>query len=271
MDHNTIPRRPATYAFSRSGIHHVLLDIEGTTCPVEFVSDVLFPFAANQLEEFVAEHASDPNVARLLQQVEEAWEQDPDPDAQTIRIQTQLTQATSSTPEMSGNHHPIVAYMRWLIQEDKKLTPLKELQGLIWEDGYQNGTLQGPLFADVAPALTRWHDAGLTLSVYSSGSVKAQQLIYQYSNAGDLRSLFKEWFDTRIGSKLESESYVRIYERLACLPSQILFISDSLEELKAANKAGLAVLHSDRSNKSLGQETNQHLFTSVQEFTTLTP
>jgi len=140
----------------------------------------------------------------------------------------------------------VVPYLRWLIEEDRKLTPLKELQGLIWEEGYGSGELQGPLYPDVAPALHRWRQAGLTLAVYSSGSVKAQQLIYGHSNAGDLRSWFHYWFDTRMGPKLEPASYIRIVKAMGAEASMVLFISDSIGELEAARSNGLPVLFSDR-------------------------
>jgi enolase-phosphatase E1 len=140
----------------------------------------------------------------------------------------------------------ILPYLHWLIRQDRKLTALKDLQGLIWEEGYASGDLQGPLYPDVSPALRRWQDAGVGLSVYSSGSVKAQQLIYRHSNAGDLKQLFQHWFDTKIGSKLDPRSYLRISERLQTQPRDILFISDSLEEVKAARTSGLSVLLCDR-------------------------
>jgi enolase-phosphatase E1 len=284
VDPNSHPHQPTSPALRQSNIRHVLLDIEGTTCPVEFVGNVLFPFAANQLEGFVTENAYNPTISRLLQQVEEAWGEDQDPDAQALREQggviaspgncleqTQPSQAEFPTKPRAKAHRQIVAYMLWLIKKDKKLAPLKEIQGLIWEAGYQNGTLQGPLFADVAPALNRWRDAGLILSVYSSGSVKAQQLLYQYSNAGDLRPLFKDWFDTRIGPKLESTSYAHICERLASPPSQVLFISDSLAELQAAEKAGLSILYSDRNCQAPDRESAQRRFASIQSFASFDP
>lgn len=284
MNPNSTPHQPTSLATRQSEIRHVLLDIEGTTCPVEFVGQVLFPFAANHLEGFVAEHANDPTVVRLLQQVEEAWAEDRDPDAQALRIRaaaienpinslkpTQPSQVEAPAVPEGPYHRQIVGYMLWLIKKDRKLAPLKELQGLIWEDGYRSGTLQGPLFADVAPALNRWRDSGLILSVYSSGSIKAQQLLYQYSNAGDLRPLFKAWFDTRIGSKLKSTSYVHICNRLDSPPSEVLFISDSLAELQAAGEAGLALLYSDRSNQALERESAERRFASIQSFASFDP
>lgn len=264
-------------------IHHVVLDIEGTTCPVEYVSEVLFPYAAHHLAGFLATYGHDPNVATLVKQVKEAWKQDTDPSAQALRQceadthqeamdhqSSASIQASSQTASPHDDLERVVVYLQWLIQQDRKLPALKELQGLIWEDGYRSGLLQGPLFADVAPALKRWHAAGLILSVYSSGSRKAQQLLYQYSNAGDLRPLFKHWFDTKIGSKLEPNSYEQICKHLASPPADVLFISDSLAELQAASHAGLMVLHSDRSqHPNPTQDTGG--FSSIRSFSNLDP
>ncbi|MBM5814299.1 MAG: acireductone synthase [Cyanobacteria bacterium M_DeepCast_100m_m1_067] len=215
----------------RQGVTHVLLDIEGTTCPVSFVSSTLFPYAAEQLEVFLEGHHNDPAVKTLLGEVDAAWQQDADPEAQALRQQGAIN---------------VVPYLQWLIRRDRKLTPLKDLQGLVWEQGYRSGALTGPLFADVPGALRSWHGAGLVLAVYSSGSVAAQRLIYGHSNAGDLRSLFSHWFDTRIGPKQTPESYATIADQLGVAPEQVLFVSDALTECQAAAAAGMQVVFSDR-------------------------
>jgi enolase-phosphatase E1 len=210
-------------------ITHLLLDIEGTTCPVSFVAEVLFPYARQSLGPYLQRHGAEPEVAALLQEVEAAWRQDPHPEAQTLL----------STGDLG-------AYLEWLIDHDIKLTPLKDLQGRIWADGYGSGAITAPLFADVAEALRRWHGAGLQLAVYSSGSVPAQQLLYGHSNSGDLTGLFSHWFDTRVGAKQQPDSYRKIAEAMGVEPSGVLFISDALAELEAAHGAGMAVLLSDR-------------------------
>lgn len=210
-------------------ITHLLLDIEGTTCPVSFVAEVLFPYARQALGPFLQRHGAEPEVAALLQEVEAAWRQDPHPEAQAL-----------------GKTGDLGAYLEWLIDHDIKLTPLKDLQGRIWADGYGSGAITAPLFADVAEALRRWHGAGLQLAVYSSGSVPAQQLLYRHSNSGDLTGLFSHWFDTRVGAKQQPDSYRKIAEAMGVEPSGVLFISDALAELEAAHGAGMAVLLSDR-------------------------
>ena len=220
-------------------ITHLLLDIEGTTCPVSFVADVLFPFARQALPDFLARHGGSPDVASLLQAVEEAWNNDPHPEAQALLKQAATTQATPDAERL-------VPYLRWLMDHDIKLTPLKDLQGRIWADGYGSGTITAPLFNDVAPALRRWHGEGLVLAVYSSGSVPAQQLLYRHSQDGDLSGLFSHWFDTRVGAKQQAGSYTQIAAAMGTEPNQVLFISDALGELEAAHGAGMAVLLSDR-------------------------
>ncbi|MFY8149460.1 MAG: acireductone synthase [Prochlorococcaceae cyanobacterium] len=218
-----------------ASISHVLLDIEGTTCPVSFVSEVLFPHARTHLGSFLAERSGQPEVLTLVEELEHAWQTEKDGGAPA----TALAPRESASPEERGL--ALAPYLEWLIAQDRKLTPLKDLQGLIWEEGYAQGVLQGPLFADVAPALRRWQGQGLKLAVYSSGSVQAQQLIYGHSTEGDLRECFVAWFDTRVGGKREAQSYRTIAAALAVEPASILFLSDLLAELDAAAAAGCRV------------------------------
>jgi 2,3-diketo-5-methylthio-1-phosphopentane phosphatase/methylthioribulose-1-phosphate dehydratase len=214
-----------------SGISHVLLDIEGTTCPVSFVGEVLFPYAAERLESYLAEHGHEPEIAALVAELQASWRND--------------TEAAAAGMAYSPGAS-VTVYLRWLMQVDRKLTALKDLQRRIWESGYGDGHLNGPLFEDVAAALRRWHRSGLSLAVYSSGSVAAQQLLYGHSSAGDLRPLFSHWFDTRIGLKQQPQSYAAICDQLGVEANKVLFISDALSELEAAQAAGMAVLFSDR-------------------------
>ena len=218
-----------------TGLQHVLLDIEGTTCPVSFVGEVLFPYAQQQLPVFLAEQAQNPIVKDLIDQVFEAWSQDTDPEAVSLG-----KRYAEKNIEAAAN------YLSWLIENDQKLTPLKELQGLIWRQGYDKGILKAPLYADVPEALKRWRDAGLRLSVYSSGSVNAQKLLYQHSTYGDLSNLFDHWFDTNTGGKHYPESYGTIAKALNTNPDQVVFISDRKSELKAAQEAGFKVVFSQR-------------------------
>ncbi|MGK7866411.1 acireductone synthase [Falsiroseomonas sp. E2-1-a20] len=184
----------------------VLLDIEGTTSAIAFVKDTLFPFAEAELDAFLAARGTEPEVAAILADV-------PGPDR--------------------------AATLRGWMAADAKLTPLKALQGLIWEAGFADGRLRGHLWPDVAPCLRAWHAAGIGLAIYSSGSVAAQRLLFGHSEAGDLVPLFSDFFDTRIGTKRTPAAYAAIAAELGQPPGRILFLSDVAEELDAAREAGL--------------------------------
>jgi enolase-phosphatase E1 len=245
-------------------ISHVLLDIEGTTCPVSFVADTLFPYAARRLEQYLQEHAKEPIVRERLRELFACWRKEDNPTAQALLSTALSKQEALAEPQTNV----VLPYLLWLIAEDRKVTPLKDLQGMVWEEGYRRGELVAPLFTDVPETLRRWHSQGLVLSVYSSGSVAAQQLLYAHSHAGDLRPLFSHWFDTRSGPKQEPDSYRRIADQLKVSADQILFISDLIAELKAAERAGLAVLFSDRKGNP---QRNPETFPMIHSFATLDP
>jgi enolase-phosphatase E1 len=222
-------------------ISHLLLDIEGTTCPVSFVADHLFPYASAQLGNYLNNHRQEAVVQELLEQVLQAWRQDPSEEARRLLF------SHGGPNKVDRNELPaLVDYLQMQIRNDRKLTPLKELQGMIWTQGYGDGDLQAPLFEDVPEALRRWHRQGLVLAVYSSGSVSAQKLLYGHTSVGDLSSLISHWFDTRIGAKTEAKSYAAVAAAMDCDPASVLFISDRLAELEAASAEGMAVLFSDR-------------------------
>jgi enolase-phosphatase E1 len=227
-----------------TGISHLLLDIEGTTCPVSFVADTLFPYAAHRLSDFLRQRQDNEAVRQLVFEADQAWRTDTDPEATTLR--QQLVHSKQARAEAGIAEQGVAPYLQLLIRQDRKLTALKDLQGLIWQAGYASGDLVAPLFADVPGALERWHRAGVELAVYSSGSVPAQQLLYGHTQRGDLRQLFSHWFDTRTGPKQDSESYTTISESMGVRPHQVLFISDALAECEAAHEAGMAALFSDR-------------------------
>lgn len=196
-------------------IRAILTDIEGTTSSISFVHEVLFPYAAEHLGDFIREHQDEPRVRAELDAV-----------------------AAESGIEGMRTEVLIDELQRW-IREDRKATPLKTLQGLLWQQGYERGELQGHVYQDAADYLCRWHDRGLHLYVYSSGSVQAQKLIFGYSVAGDLTPCFSGYFDTRIGSKKEARSYLNIVETLGVEPATVLFLSDVEAELSAAEEAGM--------------------------------
>ncbi|MFU8787434.1 MAG: acireductone synthase [Methylobacter sp.] len=198
-------------------IKAIITDIEGTTSSILFVKDVLFPYARAHLADYVRRHADDPQVKTLLDDV-------------CKDVGTEL-----STED-------IIAQLNQWIDEDKKATPLKSLQGLIWEAGYRQGDFKGHLYADAAEKLKQWKAEGLDLYIYSSGSVYAQKLLFAHTEYGDLTPLFSGYFDTHIGAKKEQQSYDNIAARLALPAYQLLFLSDIKEELDAAKAAGFETI-----------------------------
>jgi enolase-phosphatase E1 len=213
-------------------IRAILTDIEGTTSAVSFVYDVLFPFAAEHLPQFVIEHAGDAEVALQLDAVRA---QSGETEADLIRV--------------------IEILLQW-IAEDRKATPLKALQGMIWQQGYEAGQLKGHVYPDAVEALKRWHEEGYALYVYSSGSVQAQKLIFGCSEAGDLSGLFSGYFDTTSGPKREAESYRSIAAAVGLPGEEILFLSDIVQELDAAQQAGMQTVGLARDGGTLaGHDT----------------
>jgi len=218
---------------------HLLLDIEGTTCPINFVAGVLFPYAKAELAQFLADQRHETSVQTLISNAWQEWLLDPDPTSQS------LLQSAPKEKE-DTEHQAIIQYLQHLIKIDKKSTALKDLQGKIWKQGYENGEIQTALFPETTAALKSWSEAGLKLAVYSSGSVAAQQLLYNYTGEGDLRQLFCGWFDTHTGNKKEPISYRAIAQELQAKPEQVAFISDNRAECDAAAEAGLSTLFSLR-------------------------
>ena len=185
------------------GVRVVLLDIEGTTTPISFVYDTLFPYARSHLRAFLARRQHEPDVARAVSMLED------EPEA--------------------------------LMDRDSKSPGLKALQGMIWQEGYESGALRGVVFDDVPEALRRWRAAGIRAAIYSSGSVLAQRLIFGTTQFGDLTPELDAFFDTAVGAKREASSYRTIATELRCEPGEILFVSDVMQELSAAAAAGCQV------------------------------
>ncbi len=194
-------------------IKAIVTDIEGTTSSLSFVKDVLFPYARAELPEFVRQHQDESSIKQLL--ADACHEAD-------ISLSTE---------------NAIKQLIEW-IDQDKKITPLKALQGLIWEAGYKQGDFKGHLYQDAMENLKAWKADGISLYVYSSGSVLAQKLLFGHTDEGDLTPLFSGFFDTNIGGKKESDSYRKIAEEIGFPAHNILFLSDIKEELDAAKAVG---------------------------------
>ncbi|MFI5176997.1 MAG: acireductone synthase [Vicinamibacterales bacterium] len=222
-------------------IQVVLLDIEGTTTPIAFVHEVLFPFARTHLREFLRAHAGAPEVADAVRLL--AVEHDHD---LAGGGQPPAWSGSAASPALE----PLATYVEWLMDRDRKSPGLKLLQGRIWEDGYQAGTLRGQVYPDVTPAIRRWRAAGRRVAIYSSGSELAQRRLFESTEHGDLTPLLAGFFDTAVGAKVSAASYTRIAERLGVAPGAIHFVSDVTTELTAAREAGAAVVLSLRPGNS---------------------
>lgn len=244
-----------------------LLDVEGTTSPVSLVYEQLFPYARKHLEPYLRDHAADPDVQSDLTLL--AAENIPDREVGCPILDAPLRQEWEEqqlgcpilpAPLREGWDGQIpaaVSYLHWLMDQDRKSTALKSLQGKIWKSGYEKGELQGTVFPDVPAALARW-SLKAKVAIYSSGSVEAQQLLFRYSSAGDLTGLITSYFDTRTGPKTAPQSYQAIAAAMSVLPSEILFLSDLLRELDPARAAGCQTLLSLRQGNQPIQDRNGH-------------
>lgn len=214
-------------------ISTILLDIEGTTTPIDFVYQILFPYARARLKDFIKRNLADEEVRSIVMDLYDEHAKDKSIDLPPLRCSDNLDE---------GQIEAIAVYCHWLMEHDRKLTPLKTIQGKIWEEGYRSGKLKSIIFPDVAPNLRRWREQGKAICIYSSGSVLAQKLLFTHTEQGDLTEFIHDFFDTNVGHKTEPESYTGIAELLRRSPSEIMFISDVVAELNAARAAGFQTL-----------------------------
>ena len=198
-------------------VRAILLDIEGTTTPIEFVHTMLFGYARARVQEFLERHEADPDVQA---------------DIALLRAEHA---AESPNPPMAS----VSAYVRWLIDHDRKSTGLKSLQGKIWHEGYRAGEVAGEVYPDVAPALRRWQEGRIDVAIFSSGSIQAQRDLFGHSTSGDLTPFIRAYFDTTTGPKSAPPSYSSIAAELGHPPAAIVFVSDVAAELDAAHATGM--------------------------------
>jgi len=220
-------------SLDESQVRVILLDIEGTTTPIAFVYKTLFPYARHKLESFLREHARDPEIASLIEE---------------LRAQHELDERNGLQPpgwledSEEARLRSSIEYGQWLIARDSKCAPLKSLQGKIWQQGFESGELRGQVFPDVPVAFERWRRKEKIICIYSSGSVLAQQMLFRTTPSGDLTSYISRFFDTRVGVKTESESYEKIAASLSRGPREFLFVSDAVKEIEAARSAGMQAI-----------------------------
>jgi enolase-phosphatase E1 len=236
-----------------SQIRVILLDIEGTTTPIDFVYKTLFPFASRKMESFLRDHVQDSEIRSLIQDLRAQHEVD-----ERNGLQPPSWMEDSEKARL----HSSIEYGRWLIAGDSKCTPLKSLQGKIWQEGYASGELRGEVFPDVPVAFKRWRKQGKTIGIFSSGSVLAQQLLFRTTTAGDLTSYISAFFDTRLGAKTEQESYKKIAGSLSSAPQHFLFISDAEKEIEAARSVRMQALLCDRDGRAASSTSRRDLICS---------
>ncbi len=210
----------------------IVNDIEGTTSSLDFVHKVLFPYSAQALPDYIRQHYQEPEIAAIIAEAKE-----------------QINKKKCSIDEV------IATFLAW-IEADKKITPLKTLQGFIWEDGFTKGDFKGHIYEDAYYNLRKWQEQNLKLYVYSSGSEKAQKLLFAHTEYGDLTDIFNGYFDTRIGNKKEASSYETIAAKIKLKPQEILFLSDVVVELDAASSAGYKTILLAR--EKMPENTNNH-------------
>lgn len=238
-------------------IKSLLLDVEGTTTPVAYVYETLFPYARAHLKEYLSQHLSAPVVQADIALLREEHAADvrrrPDPPALH-------DEPPAAFPES------LLTYLHWLMDQDRKSTPLKSLQGKVWEEGYRTGRLRAEVFADVAPAFERWRESGKDVSIFSSGSVLAQKLLFAHATAGDLTGFIRSYFDTTTGAKSAPQSYREIAKALGRSPSEIIFISDTTGELDAAREAGMrTVLRVDAADSTRAEGISHEIIHTFDE------
>ena len=244
--------RPALYPAADggqvSGVHLpdeasvrvILLDIEGTTTPVDFVTIVLFPYANRRIESFLREKSQDQVVRTLVAELGNQQQEDA-----KGGLHPPVWKQEAPEEEIQS----AAAYGQWLIKRDSKCAALKSLQGMIWQAGYARGELRGQVYPDVPRAFERWRRQKREIAIYSSGSVLAQRLLFQTTPLGDLTVFIREYFDAHIGAKQDPASYKKIAAAIGYDPDGVLFISDVAKEVEAAQAAGMRSTLCDRSTQ----------------------
>jgi methylthioribulose 1-phosphate dehydratase/enolase-phosphatase E1 len=238
----------------------VMLDIEGTTTPITFVHDILFPYVTNNVGRFLAQTWGQPGTKADVAALVAQQKQD-----EADGVDSPALDAQQSKEKLI---EALTAYVKWNVTADRKIGPLKQLQGHMWLQGYESGELKAQVYDDVPPCLDRLRARGVRVGIYSSGSRQAQKLLFQYSDKGDLRAYLTVYFDTKIGHKREEGSYKEIFQSLGVdSPKDILFVTDVIEEAQAAEAAGLDTVLSVRpGNKPLPES---HQFPIIRSFAEL--
>lgn len=228
----------------------VLLDIEGTTTPIAFVHDTLFSYARQHLTGWLEAHAGTGDAEATLEMLA---------DERTAEAAREMTVPAWREAPAAARRESAAAFAFWLMARDRKSPALKQLQGLVWEAGYQAGELRGVVYDDVPRALRRWRRLGLEVAIYSSGSVLAQRRLFESVPEGDLTPLITRFFDTAVGAKTDAASYRAIAHALGRPTQTVLFVSDVTRELQAARAAGMQTRLSVRPGNPLTNDAREFL------------
>jgi enolase-phosphatase E1 len=239
----------------------ILLDIEGTTSSVSFVYDVMFPYVRRHLTFEVLTNWDEPAYIAAC----EAIARDAGHDSLAAWLQTH--RLSRDNPLRSAD--VVCREVTRQMDADLKATGLKQLQGLIWQSGFESGELLAHVYDDVPPALEAWNAAGKDLRIYSSGSVQAQKLFFGHTIAGNLLGQFRGHYDTTIGPKKEAESYRQIAVDFGLPTGEILFLSDIVAELDAARAAGLQTALVVRPDNATGQVSSGSPHAQIASFAQL--
>lgn len=233
----------------------VLLDIEGTTTPIDFVYDNLFVYARENFLDFLKSHREDRRILTLAGKLKD--------------LHGSLMASDEKPPEWDDSEFLAGAgnFGLWLMRQDSKNGTLKEIQGLIWQEGYAAGKLKGEVYPDVLPALRKWADLGIEVCIYSSGSVLGQKLLFSTTDSGDLTDYISGFYDTSAGAKIEELSYHNIAADRKIKEGEILFLSDRIPELEAARNAGVHALLVVRDGNC---KTDSNNFECISSFDDLT-
>lgn len=255
----------------------VLLDIEGTTTPISFVKDILFPYAKKNVKVYLERNWGTTQCTEDIEALRNQAKKDKDIMEGVVSI-PDLDDENQSSDDKNGvdsSRETIidaaVKNVLWQMSSDRKTTALKQLQGHIWKEAYDDGKIKGDIFDDVTPAFKQWKSKDVKIYIYSSGSVAAQKLLFGNSKFGDLLQYINGHFDTNIGAKMESNSYEKIAEEMKMKPSSILFVTDVIGEAKAALEAGFKTAVSVRPGNADLTEADKKKFTTISTFDELFP
>ncbi|NCO74624.1 MAG: acireductone synthase [Cyanobacteria bacterium] len=215
-------------------IKAIVTDIEGTTSSISFVHDVLFPYAYDKMADFLIKNWDNSSIKNIILEV------------------AKLENLTNY------NQQKIISILRDWIKNDLKITPLKDIQGMIWEEGYKNGDYQSHVYEDAYQKLSFWHSQNIPIYIYSSGSCSAQKLFFKHSQYGNLLNLFTGFFDTNIGGKKEANSYKNIANNIGLNTEEIIFLSDIEAEVNSAFSVGMKTVWIIRDESIFNEKKNSN-------------